>query len=81
LTEALAARKQLRDHRARRNGVSMSDADVINLTMDRHPIKCPHCQNPTIHSWPGNTILFSTATCTQCGKKFLIALNEPRTGA
>jgi DNA-directed RNA polymerase subunit RPC12/RpoP len=55
----------------------MSDVDVITLGLDRHDIKCPHCQKQTTHDWPGTTILFATAKCMHCGNKFLIALNDP----
>ena len=58
----------------------MAEVDVVHLGLNRHSIKCPHCQEQTIHNWPGNTILFATAECTHCGNKFLIALNEPQTG-
>ena len=55
------------------------ELDVIELGLDRHQIECPHCQEQTIHNWPGTTILFAMAKCTQCGKRFLIALNKPQT--
>ncbi len=52
--------------------------DLINLSFDRHLIKCPHCQEQSVHNWSGNMILFTTAKCTHCGREFLILLNEPR---
>jgi DNA-directed RNA polymerase subunit RPC12/RpoP len=56
----------------------MSEGDLIELGCNRHEIQCPHCQKQTVRNWPGNMILFATATCTHCGRKFLIALNEPQ---
>jgi transposase-like protein len=56
----------------------MSEDDLIDLDLDRHEIKCPHCQRQTVHYWPGKTILFATVKCMHCGKEFLIVLNEPR---
>jgi DNA-directed RNA polymerase subunit RPC12/RpoP len=56
----------------------MSEGDLIDLDFNRHEIECPHCQQQTVHHWPGNMILFATAKCTHCGREFLIAMNEPR---
>jgi len=56
----------------------MSEADLIELSFDRHDVECPHCHKQTALSWPGNTILFAATKCTRCGRDFLIALNEPQ---
>jgi transposase-like protein len=56
----------------------MPEIDLIELRLNRHLIECPHCQEQTVHNWPGTVILFSPAKCTHCGKRFVIALNQPR---
>lgn len=56
----------------------MSEGDLIDLRLDKHLIRCPHCQKQMVHNWPGTMILFAAAKCTHCGKNFLIALNEAR---
>ena len=50
----------------------------IDLAFDTHRLKCPHCMEEIVHSWPGCTIPFSSAKCDHCGRAFLIVLNEPR---
>lgn len=59
----------------------MSDVDLVALGFDRHEIKCPHCQEQTVHNSPGNVILFAQARCTHCDGEFLIAMNQPRVKA
>jgi transposase-like protein len=56
----------------------MQDDDLIEIGPNKHLIQCPHCQKQTVHQWPGETILFSTAKCMHCGRGFVIALNQPR---
>jgi hypothetical protein len=51
---------------------------VIDVGFDKHLVTCPHCQEQTLHLWPGSTILFATTECTHCGGEFLIVQNEPR---
>ncbi len=56
----------------------MPEDDVIGLGFHQHLLKCPHCQEQTVHHWPGTMILFAKAKCTHCGRDFLIALNQAR---
>jgi len=56
----------------------MPEADLIDLSPEKHLIRCPHCQKQMVHNWPGTMILFATPKCVHCGKNFLIALNEAR---
>jgi transcription elongation factor Elf1 len=55
----------------------MSD---IRLDLAVHEFACPHCEKWTQHSWPGSTILFSTAKCQHCGMEFLVVQNKPWLG-
>jgi transcription elongation factor Elf1 len=57
----------------------MSNIDFIEVALQTHQIKCPNCDQQTVHNWPGDTILFATATCIHCGEQFLIAFNQPQT--
>jgi transposase-like protein len=59
----------------------MSEGNLIHISVNRHLIKCPHCQKQTVQNWSGNMILFAPAKCSHCGKEFVIALNEPRRGS
>jgi|HubBroStandDraft_4_1064222.scaffolds.fasta_scaffold54362_3 transcription elongation factor Elf1 len=52
----------------------MSD---IRLDFAVHEFACPHCEKQTQYSWPGSTILFSTAKCQHCGMEFLVVQNKP----
>jgi len=49
----------------------------LSLDFVLHKLVCPHCQKPTRHHWPGETILFATAKCERCGKEFLVVQNKP----
>jgi transposase-like protein len=55
----------------------MPEADVIPLELVRHLVNCPHCEQQTTQSWPGNMILFAPVKCSHCGKAFVITMNEP----
>jgi transposase-like protein len=50
----------------------------IDLGFHRHETRCPHCQQQTEYSWPGETTLFASLKCSHCGKEFVIVLDEPR---
>jgi DNA-directed RNA polymerase subunit RPC12/RpoP len=50
----------------------------IPLDFERRDFACPHCHKETAHDWPGATILFATAKCQHCGKRFLIVQDKPR---
>jgi len=52
----------------------------LHLDLAIHELACPHCHKQTQHSWPGTTILFSTAKCAHCGMEFLIVQNKPWLG-
>jgi len=52
----------------------------VRLDFDPHELDCPHCEKQTRHSWPGDTILFSTAKCEHCGLEFLVVQNKPWIG-
>jgi len=56
----------------------MSDADLIDLSDNRHLLTCPHCKKQTAHRHVGSVILFATTKCTHCGQEFVVAMNEPR---
>ncbi len=56
----------------------MPEVDVIELDLNRHLIRCPHCQGQGVVHWPGAMILFGNFRCNHCERHFVIALNEPR---
>ena len=56
------------------------DVRNVRLDFDLHELECPHCEQQTRYSWPGVTILFSTARCEHCGMDFLIVQNKPWLG-
>jgi hypothetical protein len=55
----------------------MSDTDLIPLDLPSHLIECPHCEKETVHHSAGPMILFSPAKCVNCGRDFVIAMNQP----
>jgi transposase-like protein len=56
----------------------MLEADVIQLGSVQHLIQCPHCEKQAVQKWFGTMILYTAAKCKNCGREFVIALNETR---
>jgi hypothetical protein len=48
----------------------------FRLSSVLHHFDCPHCQQPTQHSSPGDTILFASIKCEHCGRDLVIVQNK-----
>jgi transcription elongation factor Elf1 len=48
----------------------------FRLSSFLHHFDCPHCQQPTHYSSPGDTILFASIKCEQCGRDLVIVQNK-----
>jgi len=48
----------------------------FRLTSFVHEFDCPHCQQRTQHSSPGDTILFASIQCEHCGRSLVIVQDK-----
>ncbi len=48
----------------------------FRLSSFLHHFDCPHCQQLTQYSSPGETILFASIRCERCGRDLVIVQNK-----